>query len=271
VPPSNGGITFLAGDPNTLLLGGSANTQSGAIYRVPVVRNPQGQITGFGAPTLHATAPGSFFGGIDGGLTYGPGGVLFYTAYFDNEVGQIEPGSTAPDRLIDLTPLGVASSVGAMQFVPPGFAGAGRLKLASFSSGDWYDTTVSPDGSGTYNIAPVGPGIQIGGGPEGIVYIDDANPVFTADSILLAEWSGDRIVSYEIDANGDPIVSTQRVFMTGLEGALGAVLDPVSGDFLFSTFGGGDRIIRVTGFIPEPASATLLALGSAMALRRRRE
>jgi hypothetical protein len=271
VPPSNGGITFLAGDNNTLLLGGSANTQSGAIYRVPVVRDGQGHITSFGAPTLHAAAPGSFFGGIDGGLTYGPGGVLFYTAYSDNEVGQIEPGSAGPDRLIDLTPLGVASSVGALTFVPSGFAGAGRLKLASFSSGDWYDTTVSPDGSGTYNIAPVGAGIQIGGGPEGIVYIDDANPVFALDSILVSEWSQGRIVSYEINANGDPIPATQRVFMAGLTGALGAVLDPVTGDFLFSTFGGGDRIIRVTGFIPEPASATLLALGSAMALRRRRK
>jgi hypothetical protein len=271
VPTSYGGLTFLAGDPNTLLLGGSANTQAGAIYRVPVVRDGQGHITSFGPATFFASAPGTGFGGIDGGLSYGPGGVLFYTSYSSNEIGQIKPGSVAPDKLTDLTPLGVASSVGALTFVPSGFAGAGRLKIASFDSGDWYDTTVAPDGSGTYNIAPVGAPINIGGGPEGIVYIDDSNPVFTADSVLVSEWSLGRIVSYEIDANGDPIPATRRIFMTDLVGAEGAVLDPVSGDFLFSTFGGGDRIIRVTGFIPEPASATLLlGLGTCLSLLRRR-
>lgn len=36
--------------------------------------------------------------------------------------------------------------------------------------------------------------------------------------------------------------------MTGLSGAEGAAIDPLTGDFLFSTFGGGDRVIVVRGF-----------------------
>ena len=36
--------------------------------------------------------------------------------------------------------------------------------------------------------------------------------------------------------------------ITGLDGAEGALLDPVTGDFLFSTFGGGSRVVAVRGF-----------------------
>lgn len=40
--------------------------------------------------------------------------------------------------------------------------------------------------------------------------------------------------------------------MTGLTGAEGAFLDPYSGDFLFTTFGGGNRLIAIRGFTPNP-------------------
>jgi hypothetical protein len=42
------------------------------------------------------------------------------------------------------------------------------------------------------------------------------------------------------------------VFISGLDGAEGALLDPVTGDFLFSTFGGGSRVIAVRGFAAPP-------------------
>ena len=52
-------------------------------------------------------------------------------------------------------------------------------------------------------------------------------------------------------------------------GAEGAFIDPLSGDFLFSTFGSnrGDRVIAVRGFpaaavVPEPSSLLLLTLGA---------
>src|SRR5664279_339996 len=108
VPTLYGGLTLLAGNNNELLVGGGANGANGAIYEIGVTRGTAGHITGFtGSATLFSTAPY-----IDGGLTYGPGGVLFYTGYPNNTIGQIKPGSTSPDRIDIVTGIGVASSVG---------------------------------------------------------------------------------------------------------------------------------------------------------------
>lgn len=92
VPVFFGALTFMAGNPNQLLIGGDANDVGGAIYQVGVTRDITGHINGFSGPaTLFATAPY-----IDGGLTYGPGGVLFYTGYPTDTLGEIKPGSSAP-------------------------------------------------------------------------------------------------------------------------------------------------------------------------------
>lgn len=281
VPGPLGGITFL--DNDTLLIGGSANNLAGSIYQVDVVRDGNNHITGYaGAATLFATAPGIGFGGIDGGLSFGPGGVLFYTSYSDNSLGQIKPGSASPDKQIALTPEGIGSSVGTLAFVPAGFGGAGSMKIASYNTGQWYTVTLSPDGSGTFNIDTATLEVTIPGGPEGIVYIDAANAGFGVDSVLVAEWAAGTVGVYEIDANGDPILGTRRDFLSELSGAEGAVIDPLTGDFLFSTFGGGDQVIVVQGFIvpvddeeptgdvPAPGGIAFLLLGLAATAKRRR-
>lgn len=264
VPNSLGGMTFL--DANTLLIGGSANGASGAIYAIGVTRDPVNNfITGFSGPaSLYASAPN-----IDGGLAFGPGGVLFYSAYPINSVGQIKPGSSAPDKIINLNtdlPPGssVASSVGSLQFVPAGFSGAGGLKLISYNASNWYSAELTADGDGTFDITSVGPVINIGGGPEGGVFVSGANPGFGVDSILVSEYGLGRIGVYEADAQGDPMLGTRRDFITGLSGAEGAAIDPVTGDFLFSTFGGGDRVIVVSGFtiVPEPSTFLLMAFAA---------
>jgi len=244
VPGFYGGVTFL--DNDTMLIGGAANGGNGAIYAVDVVRDINDNITGFaGTATLHSTAPN-----IDGGLQFGPGGVLFYTGFSNNIIGQIKPGSTSPDKIIDLTPLGVASSTGSLAFVPAGFPGQGGLKIASYSVGTWYSAIVIADGTGTYNIADVTLHGTIGGGPEGVVYISSANPLFTQAAVLVSEYSTGKVVAYDIDGNGNPVISSKRDFITGLSGAEGAAIDPVTGQFVFSTFGGGDRVIVVRGFVP---------------------
>ncbi|HZH98371.1 MAG TPA: hypothetical protein VEX38_05320 [Fimbriimonadaceae bacterium] len=131
VPTNYGGVAFKYDDPNTLLIGGSANGASGAIYSVGVVRNAQGYITGFSGPAqFYASAPN-----IDGGLAYGPGNVLFSTGYPTNRLMQHKPGNSSPDKTIDLTALGISSSVGAINFVPAGFFGAGSIKIASYNTG----------------------------------------------------------------------------------------------------------------------------------------
>ena len=162
-----GGLTLLASDPNSLLIGGNANGPSGSIFRIGITRDAGNHITGFtGVASLFASAPE-----IDGGLAYGPGGVLFYTGYNENLLGQIRPGSVAPDKVIELGPLGIARSVGTLNFIPAGFPLAGKLLIATFNSGQFYTADLTPDGSGTYDLADITNVTSIPRGPEGFIYV----------------------------------------------------------------------------------------------------
>ncbi|HEY7090680.1 MAG TPA: hypothetical protein VH518_21465 [Tepidisphaeraceae bacterium] len=268
--PSFGGMAFKAGEPDTLLLGVQASGGAAKIDSIPLTRDPTTHhITGFGTATFFADAPGFNGGGLDGGLVYGPGGVLFYTTYPDNWLGQIKPGSTGPDKLSLLTARGVTPSTGSVMFVPAGFGGAGRMKINSYDGDNWYDTTVVPDGTGTYEINLASPAIFIGGGPEGTIYISHTTPLFPADSVLISEYNNDLVVAYDVNANGDPIPATRRIFMSGLSGPEGAVMDPVTGDFLFATAGANpEHIVRVQ-VVPEPSACLMLMTMAASVLRLR--
>jgi hypothetical protein len=131
-----------------------------------------------------------------------------------------------------------------------GTPGAGRLKLLSWSGGEWYDVMLVPDGTGTYDIGTSILRATLSGGPEGVTFVPPGSSGFPAPAILVSEYSSGRVSTYDVDAEGDPIVASRRDFITGLDGAEGAVIDPLTGDFLFSTFGGGDRLIVVRGFAP---------------------
>jgi hypothetical protein len=278
LPPLYGGLNFRAGDLNTLIIGGNANEDTGELYSIGVTRGLGGHITGF-TGTATFFADGAF---NDGGLTYGPGGVLFYTRWPVNEVGQHKPGSlpgaVTTDKIVDLDPLGVSSSTGALNFVPAGFGGAGQMKLVSWDTGDFYTIDFAPDGGGTFDLTAATLETTLPGGPEGFVYIAAGNPQFAVNSLLVSEFTDGMVAVYDLDGDGNPIVATRRTFMSDLEGAEGALIDPVTGDFLFSTFGGGDRIIVVQGFappaaVPEPGSIALLVGGGFAGLffvRRRR-
>lgn len=264
VPPLYGPVLLKAGDPNTLLIGGNANNAPGALWAIGVTRDAGNHITGFsGTATRFADAAYN-----DGGAQYGPGGVLFLARWPVNQIGQTSPGSTITDKIVDMAPLGVASSAAALAFVPPGFPGAGQLKLVSWSGGQWYNLTFVPDGSGTYDITSATQVTTLGGGPEGIAYVPLGSALFPVPSLLQCEYSAGKVATYEVDVNGDPIVATRRDFITDLTGAEGAFIDPLTGDFLFSTFGGGDRIVEVQGFVtppPIPLPPTMLLLGSGLA------
>lgn len=275
LPTPYGGLTFINDD--TVLIGGTANTSSGLLYTIGVTRDIDGHITGFdGTPTAFGTV-GEY---NDGGVAFGPGGVLFTAQWPVHMLGQTKPGSTDEDKVIDLSPIFSGdSSISALNFVPFGFDGAGQMKLVTYSGGSWYTASLSPDGSGTYDIDgvtqedldPDTAGTQnVPGGPEGFVYISSGNDGFLTNSVLIAEYAAGAIGAYEVDSNGNPLVATRRDFITGLTGAEGAAIDPVTGDFLFSTFGGGNQIIVVSGFdvplppppaIPEPSTFVLLGMG----------
>lgn len=264
VPGALGGLTALTGDPNTLLIGGNANTGSGAIYSIGVTRDGTGHISGFsGTATQFATAPN-----IDGGLAYGPGGVLFATTYNNNNLLQYKPGSTAPDKAIDLSALGVQSSTGTVNFVAGGFAGAGEVRITSYNFGQLYKAALTADGSGTYDVSGVTQIASSGsGGPEGLVWVPAGSPVFAGPTALVTEYRNGWVSAYSwtTDGSGNGTINTasRQDFITGLTGAEGAFVDPSTGDFLFSTFGGGNQVIRVSGFVPVPEPASCLLIGTA--------
>jgi len=272
IPNPYGGLNIVAGDYNTLLLGGTANQASGLFYTVPVTRGTGGHITALGSPSVWGTA-GAY---NDGGLAYGPGGVLFYTRYPTNEVGEVKPGSTSDDKIVDLSTIGIVRSTGALDFVPNGFGGAGHLKISSWSGGEWYDVTFSSDGLGTYDLTSATYINSYPGGPEGFIYVPHGSPLFPGDNLLMAEYSAGTVGAYQVDGNGDPILGSRQDFILGLTGAEGAFIDPLTGDFLFSTFGSGsDSIYEVQGFvptIPEPGTLALMGtgvLGLAGVIRRK--
>ncbi len=245
LPPPYGGVTFKLGDNNTLLIGGSANNPTGAIHEVGVTRDNTGRITGFAGPaTLYATAPR-----IDGGLAYGPGGVLFYTTYNTNTLGQIKPGSTSADRIDSLLPLGVSSSTGAVNFVPTGFAGAGEMKIVSYNASTFYGFTLSPDSNGTYDLLPSNGPVQLVGGLEGVLYVPPGSSLIPDyQYVLITEYGLGSVSLYQVNAQGNPVPASRLPFLTGLSGAEGACTDPVTGALVFSTYGGGSRVVLVEGF-----------------------
>jgi hypothetical protein len=234
VPGLNGygGTAFLPANPNIVLV---APYPSTSIRAIPLVRNGQGYITGFGTATPVATV-----GGTDGGLAFGPTGVLFATWYGPNRLSQLRPGSVTTDRVDDLGPLGVGGSVGTCAFVPSGFPGAGRFKICSWSGSRFYDLPLTPDGNGTFAPGAVGAGVPVLGGPEGMVYMPLSAPLI-GGKLLLAEWGQGNIAAYDIDANGDPITATRVVIAGGANGFGGGAVDPITDDVVF--FGGNGQLL----------------------------
>ena len=251
VPPTKyGGLTLTQEKcSTTLLIGGEANLAAGKIYAVPVLRDQTGHISGFGGTAqVFADAPYN-----DGGLVFTSQGVLLATRWPSNEIQMTRPGAATVDKVIDLAPLGVAFASASLNFVPATLPAAGALKLVSWSQGSWYTVTLQPDGQGLFDIPTVMFSLNLPGGPEGFVYVAKGSPLFDVDSLLVSEWTANRISTYTIDDEADPVLGSRRDFVVGLDGAEGAYRDPATGDFFFSTWGQmADRVIVVRGFAPIP-------------------
>ncbi len=247
VPGAYGGIVFKAGASNVLLVAGDAGNPTAKIYQIHLTRDTQNHITAFAttasyvadAPGIPPEQPLDVQGGIGGGLAYGPGGVLFYTSQMDEGISQIPPGATGPTKQTRLRDLGMSDRPDAVLLVPPGFPGAGTLKVLTRSSG-WYDVPFAGDGAGTYTLSAPTKSIEIVSYASGLAFVHGNQPGFGKDSVLIPSDLDDRVVTYQVDAAGDPIASTLRDFLTDFYLVRGATVDPVTGDILLAS-GDGNR------------------------------
>lgn len=246
VPTNYGGLTIRSSEPNTLYIGGAANSSSGAIYKVQLTRETAGHhITGFAGDGVRCMNGEN----NDGGLFFAPNGVFLYTQYNQNHLGQMLPDSTENSTL--LTDYGVSPSVGSVALVPSGFPGAGNLVFASYNAGIFYKLPYSIDASGFYILSYKTAEVDveaIAPGPEGIAYVPQGSAGFPNLSMLVSSYTSGKVVVFDVGNEGLPNANASREMIIGMTGAEGALIDPVTGDFLFSTFGGGNKIIRVSGF-----------------------
>lgn len=233
---SYGGTAFVPGNPNLLLVTPYPST---TLYVVPLLRDALGNITG-----TSAAIPAASVGGTDGGAVFGPNDVLFTTWYGPNRMNQFVFGSTSPNRVDDLAPLGVAGTVGACTFVPAGLPGAGRLKIGTYGGSVVYDLPYTPDGNGTFALGSSTASVSIGGGIEGLVYAPTNTPLL-GGQLLVCEWSPGLIVAYQCDAIGNPIPSTRQIVIGGANTPGGGAVDPLTGDIVFLQSGAQPLILRL--------------------------
>jgi len=255
IPSKYGGMTFK--DANTLWVSGNGASATGRFYSVPVTRGAGNHIVSLGSGTMLG-----FGSNGDGGAAFGPGGVFFFTKWPLNEIGEVLPPYTGEYKALDLNALGVGTSVGALNFVPPGYNGAGQFKVDSIGTNGFYTVTLTPDGSGGYNLGTATLATTLSTciascGAEAFVYVPLGSPQFSSQSMLVAEYGTGTVGSYPVDANGNPIPASRRNFINGLTNAQLAAIDPVTGDILLATFGSPNQVIEVTGFAAPLVTTTL--------------
>ncbi len=243
-----GGAVIQFDDPSSLLIAGYSEAANGQLYRVGVERGACDHIVAFsGQAVAIASTPY-----IDANLIYVQSGLLFYSEWPVNNLSQLLPGAAAPSRTTALTPLGVVSSIGGIGFVPPAYASAGEMRLLSWSGGEWAHLERQPDGELFTVSAPVQTAV-LPNGPGGFAYVPEGSPGFVSNHIIVSEWSTNTVGVYQTNAAGDPDAATRADFFTTFPRPWGAYFEPLTGDFVFLTWGAAiDRVYVVQGFMTPP-------------------
>jgi hypothetical protein len=255
VPVSLGGLAVDRSDVNKLLVVGSVAGSAAAVYSVPVLRDAGGGILGLSGPAAQRVSTPK----AAGSLVYGPPHLhdaLVYSIESGSagvDVGLVKPGQTAAFATFNLVP----DSFTEVQFVP-GFVaaqglGSGELRVLTHS-GRFYEVFYYSDfyqaGAGSFRVGPAELAATLPVPNAGaFVYVQRGSPGFAANAILVAEPAANRIAAYDVDANGNPLVHTRRVFFSGLSAISGMTVDPITFDLLISTRSNSSSgIYRIAGF-----------------------
>src|SRR5205085_1590710 len=157
---------FELGETDQVIVGGYTGTANAVLDVIDLQRDVTGSIAGFAgtaSPLTEAYA-------ISSGATYGPDDVLFYSRA-TWEMGEVKAESTTTDKVVKFSSAAMYRPTG-LAFVPPGFPGAGQLKMTTFYvNGDWWSFTIAPDGTGTYDVTTAVKGPALPNYPEGFVYV----------------------------------------------------------------------------------------------------
>lgn len=247
-----GGTMLKPGDSSKLLIAVYAEAANGQIWEVGLKRGKTGHILGLVGPAVKvADAPN-----VDANLIHVPGDAILYSTWNTNTLGVILAGQSTPAQTLSLAPLGVPTSISGIGVVPSSFAApqAGTLKGVTWSECRWYSfagNAFTP--TQVLSISSTQAGASFTEGCGGFAYIPAGSPRFAQGGLMMAEWAT-TVSAFDVDAQGDPIPSTRKPFLTGLEGSWAAYFDQVSGDYLFPSWGRQpeDTIILVQGFVPPP-------------------
>jgi hypothetical protein len=259
VPDPLGGTAILASSSDRLLVAGGSESDTGAIYSIGLTRDSCGHITGFaGSATAIAQTPY-----VDANLVYASHDLLLYSEWPQYTVSQLVGAASAPSRSTDLRPIGMSvagsdQGPGGMGLVPPSLAAADELRLVTWPGGRWYHATTAPDTGGLLAVSAVTQTATVPNEPGGFAYVPAGSPGFTNQSLIVAEWRSadptmDRVAVYGVDANGDPMVASRQEFFHKFPRPWGAYFEPVTGDYMFLSWGAGiDHVYIVQGFVPPP-------------------
>jgi|LNFM01.1.fsa_nt_gb hypothetical protein len=243
-----GGCLIDRDDPNLMYIGVDSETPMGSIYAIRVVRDCGRHIIGYsGTARLVASAPY-----VDANLFYDRDGNILYSMWPVNQIAILRPGSMMPSQVINLMPFGVEqqASPGGLAFVPTGFVGAGELRAVGWPNFGWFRI---PYGyrDRTYTLMNAERRAMFTNGTGGFAYVPAGSPMIDRPALIMAEWAT-SVSLFDVDMRGDVQLATRRPFLTGLTNAWGAYFEPVTGDFMFPSWG-NDRVIVVRGFAtPQP-------------------
>lgn len=127
-----------------------------------------------------------------------------------------------------------------------------RHAPAPWPGGEWSHLERDPDGELFTVYAPVKTA-TLPNGPGGFAYVPKGSPGFVEDHVIVSEWSTNTVGVYQANAQGDPGDGHPQELLHHLPAPLGRRLEPLTGDFMFLTWGAGvDRVYIVQGFKAPP-------------------